>query len=114
MIAFLGVGAVACGDRSTPDDRRHLARVRQVFASEFELRPWADIYLDARYLRGGCPSVERAAELYRAFWLDEAGDVRRQTVFTYLNLEDEEGSFCFQLRRDPSTGELMRLDERYY
>jgi hypothetical protein len=45
VIAFVAVGAVACGDRSTPDDRRYLARTRQMFASEFELRPWPDIFL---------------------------------------------------------------------
>jgi hypothetical protein len=114
VIAFLVVGAVACGDRSTPDDRRHLARVRQVFASEFELSPWPDIYLEARYLKGGCPSLGRAEALYESFWRDETGEVRRHSAFVYLNLQDEEGAFCFQLSRDPSTGELETSDEPYY
>jgi hypothetical protein len=114
VIAFLVVGAVACGDRSTPNDRRHLARARQVFASEFELRPWSDIYLEARYLRGGCPALERAEALYHEFWFDEAGQVRRDTVFAYLNLQNEKGGFCFQLFRDPSTGELKTSTQPYY
>lgn len=111
-LAFLVLSS--CSDRATDSDRRRLTSTAQAFSSEFQLAPSRDIYLVARHLKPGCPSRERAEALYRAFWMDERAAVRSDSVFVYLNLQNDGGRFCFQLAWDPQAGRIEQSDQAYY
>jgi hypothetical protein len=107
-------GLWACADGSTLADRARLEQVRGEFASEFEFRPSADVYLDARHLQPGCPTVDRGKAVYRAFWFNEDGTRRGNSSYVYLNLQDSKGRFCFQLYWSPEIGRLEKSEKAYY
>jgi hypothetical protein len=108
------LAALACGPGPTPSDATAFQQAQEAFAGVYEIEPKRSVYIEARYLAGGCPEEEDAVPLYGALLLQANGSLRTDTRFVYLNLRDERGSFCYQLAFDPTTKRIERSDQAYY
>lgn len=104
----------SCVNWWTGADRRRAVAVKESLGADFKILPSSEIYLRVRYLRSECPEQAGAESFYRAFWFNEDGTVRRDSAFTYLEVEDANGTFCYQIFWSPQQRRLVRVDHPVY
>jgi len=114
LITTLLLTSFGCSSGLTPADEARLKEARQTFSDTFDIRPRRGVYIEARYLAGGCPEKSEALRLFTALLLQPDGSLREDTRFAYLNLSDKDGDFCHQLYLDPGTREVVQSDQAYY
>lgn len=114
VIAVASLLLCSCGSRATDEDREVIASAEAEYVEDFDLRTKRDIYIIARGQRGPCPSQEAAEGLFRRIFLHSDGTRRTDTVYTYLNFENVEGEFCFQLYWDRRKSAISRSEQGYY
>ena len=114
IVASLALTSTACGPGPTPRDLELLAQLETQYKDEFDLHPARDTYLRVEYRLASCPGRELAEQLLRAFWLDARGEKRRDSMFTYLNVETSRGKFCYQLYWSRELGRIEYSSQAYY
>lgn len=95
-------------------DRERLEATRETFVADFSLLPSRELYLYARHLKPGCPTEHLARSLFEAFWMDSSSLPRRESQFSYLNLQSGDGRFCYQPFWDPAQQRVQVSDQEHY